>query len=641
MGSRQGRRAWRIQAAGGPGGQEGSHAQEGRGPVGGSGGRQRRAAAELPAWRRMLRWGAEHSSVAFLALSVVVVAAAYGRVLWGPFVYDDLDQVVKNPNLSSWAAFAERFLLRPVALTNTLLGHGGETYRPVFWFSLFLDRKIWGLRAGGYHLTNLIVHVINGNLAFLLLRRLRLPVMLAGSACLLWLLLPINSEVVAWVSGRSYALCLLFLLLTLVLGLRYLRRGGMMTAVGCLFTSALALLSHESGVLIVPLFLLVVYSADLLQARGLWFSLGGVLAAALGWRGLEYALHVQSATALGSVWPVGLFFWRYVGLIALPVHMSVERSTSTPGGGFSGVAVVALLAAIGLGAVAFLLRRRLPVMSAGAAWMGICLLPFCGMLSIYQGMAERFAYIASVGFALAVVGACAMVEQKNWRVAGLSVAALWVAWSGWRVVVRVGDWSDPVRLYRSSLLATPQSPALAYNLGFSLRQKGDLTGALEGYRKALELEPGYPHADASVGDIYLQQGRFAEAQRAYQRSLSADPGDVEVLLNSGVAYEKAGLLVEAERTFQKAIPLAPGNTAPRVDLGTLYMQQQRWNDAASQFVHAIDTNTEDPTPYYDLAVLLQRAGKNDLALALYKKVLQLKPNDTDALENMRRLSGGR
>src|SRR6202035_2948375 len=135
-------------------------------------------------------------------------------------------------------------------------------------------------------------------------------------------------------------------------------------------------------VLLLPLFLLVAYCAGLLQARGLWISLGGVLAAALGWRGVEYALHVQSATGFGSVWSAGLFLWKYIALLALPVHMSVERSTSTPGGGLSGVAVVALLAAIGLGAAVFLLRRRLPVVSAGAAWMGICLLPFCGVLSI-------------------------------------------------------------------------------------------------------------------------------------------------------------------------------------------------------------------------------------------------------------------
>jgi tetratricopeptide (TPR) repeat protein len=565
-------------------------------------------------------------------------------------VYDDLDQVVNNPNLGSWAAFVARFLERPVALTNTLLGHGGSTYRPVFWFSLFLDRKVWGLRPEGYHLTNLMLHILNGNLAFWLLRRLRMPLLQAGAVCLLWLLLPINAEVVAWVSGRSYALCLLFILLTLLLGLRALelqrsQNGGVAIAAGCFFTTALALLSHESGILVAPLFLLVAYAAgELRSSRSLSASLGAMLAAVLGWWGVERALQVESATRLGSVWSVGEFFWRYVGLIALPVRMSVERSTSTPstppGGAFSVSAALALVAALALGAGVFVLRRRVPVASAGTAWMAICLLPFCGVLLTYQGMAERFAYVASLGFALALVAGCARIERQSWRVAGLGLAACWVAWSGWRVAARAGDWSDPVRLYRSSLEATPRSPALAYNLGFSLRSKGDLAGALAAYQRALELQPGYSHAYASIGDIYLQQGRFAEAQRAYQQSLAADPKDVQVLLNSGVAYEKAGLTAEAEKTFQAAIPLAPHDAGPRVDLGTLYLQEQRWNDAASQFVHAIDTNTADPTPYYDLAVLLQRAGKNDLALALYKKVLELRPNDADALENMKRLQGG-
>ncbi len=242
-----------------------------------------------------------------------------------------------------------RFLERPVALTNDLLGHGGATYRPVFWFSLFLDHRIWGLRAEGYHLTNLIVHAINGNLAFLLLRRLRVPVMLAGSVCLLWLLLPINAEVVAWVSGRAYALCLLFLLLTLILGLRLLQKGGVATAAGCFFTAALALLSHESGVLVAPLFLLVAYGAgELRSSRAALGAAGAMLAAVAGWWGVERAMHVASPTHFGSVWTVGEFFWRYVGLIALPVRMSVERSTATPGGGLSGMAIVALGATIAL-----------------------------------------------------------------------------------------------------------------------------------------------------------------------------------------------------------------------------------------------------------------------------------------------------
>jgi protein O-mannosyl-transferase len=585
-------------------------------------------------WERL-----EHPGLAFFLLSVVVVGVAYGRALAGPFVYDDLDQVVNNPNLGSWAGFVARFLERPVELTNGLMGHGGVTYRPVFWLSLFLDHRIWGMRAAGYHLTNLIVHAINGNLAFLLLRRLRVPVLLAGSVCLLWLLLPINAEVVAWVSGRAYALCLLFILLTLILGLRVLQKGGIAIAGGCFFTTALALLSHESGVLVAPLFLLVAYAAgELRLAHSLWVPLGAMLAAVAGWWGVERALHVASATRFGSVWPAGEFFWRYVELIALPVRMSVERSTATPGGTLSGMAIVALLAGIALVAACFRLRQRVPVVSAGAAWMAICLLPFCGVLAIYQGMAERFAYIASLGFALAVVGGCALVERQSWRVAGLSAAAFWVAWSGWRVMARAGDWSDPVRLYRSSLEATPRSPALENNLGFSLQNQGDFAGALAGYERALELQPGYPHAYANIGDVYLQQGRFTEAQRAYQQALAADPKDVKALLNSGVAYEKAGMTAEAERAFRTAIPLAPHDAGPWVDLGALYLQEKRWNDAASEFVHGIDANSQDATSYYDLAVLLQRAGKNDLALALYKKVLELQPNDADAMENMQKIA---
>jgi protein O-mannosyl-transferase len=585
----------------------------------------------------LLGWAQQHPAFAFLLLSFAIVALVYGRTLTNPFVYDDVDQVVKNPNLSHWPAFVARFLKQPVTLTNTLLGQGGTIYRPVFWLSLFLDRTLWGLRAGGYHLTNLCLHLIDANLAFLLLRRLRLPVGQAAAASLLWLVLPINSEVVAWISGRSYALCLLFLLLTLLLGLRQLRSGGVLPVVGCLLAATLALGAHESGILAAPLFLLVAYAAGELCSPRLWQPLAAMLAAVALWWSTGHALGVHGTASFGSVWSVGLFLGKYLAWIALPLHLSVERSTSTPAAALSAAAALALAALVAAASVLLALRRRLPALSAGLAWTLVCLLPFSGLLRIYQGMAERFAYIASLGFALAVVAVAAWMARQRWRVAGLGLLACWIAWSVGRVELRVGDWTDPARLYRSSLTANPHSPVLAYNLGHTRFDTGDLAGAMAGYEQALVLQPSYPHAYASIGDVYLRQGRFAEAQTAYQRSLADDPTDVSVILNSGVAYERAGHLTEAEQTFQRAIAMAPQDDSAQVDLGTLYMQEKRWNDAASQFVHAIDTNTADPTPYYDLAVLLQRAGKNDLALRLYQKVLALKPNDPDTLENLRKL----
>ena len=110
----------------------------------------------------------------------------YWRSFTSPFVYDDLDGIVNNPNLTSWSDFSHRFLLRPVALTSSLLSHAGFTYRPLFWLTLFLDRAIWGLNAGGFHAANLALHFLNGNLAFLLLRRLKLPLLHAAAIALLW-----------------------------------------------------------------------------------------------------------------------------------------------------------------------------------------------------------------------------------------------------------------------------------------------------------------------------------------------------------------------------------------------------------------------------------------------------------------------
>jgi hypothetical protein len=102
----------------------------------------------------------------FLIFSTVLMLVLYWQAFSSPFVYDDLDQIVHNPNLDVWSNFVHRFLLRPVSLNTSLLGYGGFTYRPLFWLSLFVDRAIWGLNPSGFHATNVLLHLLNGNLVF-------------------------------------------------------------------------------------------------------------------------------------------------------------------------------------------------------------------------------------------------------------------------------------------------------------------------------------------------------------------------------------------------------------------------------------------------------------------------------------------
>src|ERR1700722_17551943 len=244
----------------------------------------------------LLPWCLAHEQLAFLAISILWVFALYWNALNAPFLYDDLDQILNNPSLADWHTFAHRFLLAPVAFTTDFRGTGGLSYRPLYWISLAFDRHLWQLNPVGFHLTNLLLHVANGVLGFRLLRRLHISLIAAASTSLLWLALPIHSEAVAWISGRAYSLSTLFLLLSLLLASHHLRTHKPLSLVLYFFTTMAALLSHEQGLLVLPLTLLVAYATSNTKRRSLLsLSSAAILASAL-YLALKHfvILHVES-----------------------------------------------------------------------------------------------------------------------------------------------------------------------------------------------------------------------------------------------------------------------------------------------------------------------------------------------------------
>jgi Flp pilus assembly protein TadD len=125
------------------------------------------------------------------------------------------------------------------------------------------------------------------------------------------------------------------------------------------------------------------------------------------------------------------------------------------------------------------------------------------------------------------------------------------------------------------------------------------------------------------------------------QALALYPNDTAVLLNSGAAAQRAGALADAEATYRRVLELDAASSAAHVNLGVLYLTEERSNDAAHQFAMAIDLKTKDPIPYCDLGVLLQKAGRGDLALVLYKKLLELKSNDEETVRNIHTMKQNR
>lgn len=592
-------------------------------------------------WSALSGWCFAHQGIVFAVAGAVWVMALYWKALSAPFLYDDVDQIVNNPALASLRLTFHRFWLAPVSFNTEIGGTGSATYRPLYWMSLALDRRIWGLNASGFHLTNLVLHWLNGVLAFLLLRRLKTAPWTAAVAALLWLGLPINTEAVAWVSARGYVLCTLFLLLALLAADGFLREGKSRLLLAAYFAASLAaLLSHEEGVLILPLALLVAYATDRLTRRLAGGLVAASILAGLIYIGLREAVKTGSGHTGAALWAVGLAFWRYVQWMLLPVHMSVERSTSMPANAASPGTIAGWLGLLALIAAIVLLRRRLPVVAAGLSWMVMALLPFCGFVAIYQGMAERFEYLAAAGLALAAA-ALTLEYAGRWRRIAVGCLIVWALWGAWRLWARVLDWQSPATLYASSLKATPNSPVMLFNLGLEFRRSGDVLDAAKLYGQAVKLQPRYSRALTGLGEVFLQLGETRDAVKYFERALVLNPEDKETVIDLGEALQQMGDKQGAEVQLRKAIALDPAQSEAYTDLGVLLGEMGRVDEAIQSFQAAIKNNPSDATPYFDLAVLFQQRGQDEVALPFYRKVLELKPGDPDTIHNVSKLHLGR
>ncbi len=583
-----------------------------------------------------VHWCRRHPIAAYVLASILWTTVLYAHAATAGFAsYDDSTQIVQNPSLSSLAA-SLKYFQSPVSFASDLRGGGTSFYRPLFWLSLAIDERLWGLNPIAFHLTNVLLHWLTGFFLFLLLRRLHISSLSSALTSLLWICLPINSEAVAWISGRPYCLVTCFLLFGTVLADLYLSRPAVRYLVGYCVAAFCALLSHEEGVLIVAFTLLVIIAKRKGKSKPAMMLYAVSVFTALLYLGLRHAAGATGVTGKGAMASFGLFFWKYLAWMVLPIHMSIERSTDTPPSGWSGHALAAWLFVALACAALIVVHRKISRSLIGLAWMGIGLLPFCGIVFIYQGMAERYAYLASAGLALMVV-VIGVESQVTLRPFVLGLIAVWTVWSVYRLETRISDWSDAARLYEHSLQATPRSAKLHYDLGAVFEERQDFAQANREYNNAVSLEPHYESALAGLGNVDLNLGRAKEASEMFQKALQLKPDDAKALTNYGTALQSLGEIDAAKAQYQRAISLAPDDDSAYCDLGVLLFRTGDTEAAVWQFDRAAKTNPSDPTPLLNLAAIYQKGGKPDLAVSLYHRVLQLSPDDPDAISALQTL----
>lgn len=479
-----------------------------------------------------------------ILIGVVVRAPALsGRLLW-----DDNHLIAENPFIRSPLLILEAF--RHHLFPDSLGGH----YRPVQTISYIFDYLIWNGDDYGFHLSNVFWHVAGGCLLYKLLQHLlgsldrAVPAAHPGSAsllsapildtaaffaALLWMVHPVHSAAIDYISGRADSLACVFACAGWLLYLRGRTLDGPLLrfAVFGLATSSalLALCSRESGFLWVFLFLFHLFAFDRkapFRAKVLvlvcCLAVTGIYA---GLRQLPPSSLVREATssspqsrgvlmlrALGDygqllVWPANLHMERTIESYDAPANKEVWNDAIP----IQYLAYAGVVFGATLLYAAFRPGRARATRLFGASWFLLAYLPISNLIRLNATVAEHWLYLPSIGFFVFIVGCALELPRRAWKFA-MATACLALVGLSARSFIRSSDWVNAETFYRRTLLAGGSSVRMAVNLAAIYSQRGENAKAETILRKVLRVDPTYVVARNNLASALSGQGKAAEAE---------------------------------------------------------------------------------------------------------------------------------
>ena len=489
---------------------------------------------------------------AFLIAAALLV---HGNGAGNGFVWDDASIVVENPDTRDLSRLGH-VLLSP--------DESPPYYRPLNRASYLVDYQLFGMDARAFHAVNVLLQAACALAMYALGRRLfeaRWPAALAG---FLLAVHPLHTEAVAFVSARNNLFALLFGLLSLALFIDAARLRSRWRAALSAAAFFLALASKEQGAMVLPLlasWLLLPIFPGQRAGRDRWKLLlphGVALLAYAGLRTIALGGPVGSAGVLPGLGGRLAQNWfvlpAYLRLAVFPRDLTMFHEVPV---GFARVGWLPFAWAFILAALAYFIRRPSVASALGLCWFAVNLLPIVNIIPIPSTvMAERFFHASAAGLWLIAADAAFRLSRVVPRRAVIGIAAVAVAVLGVRTILRNGDWSDDVSLFRSAVRVDGGSLLAHFNLGVALKDTGDLDGARREWEAALVIKPDDPGTHAQLGTALAVRGDLGAAESHYRSALQGDPRLLEARLNLGQICERTGRLAEARGHYQGVVERA-------------------------------------------------------------------------------------
>lgn len=470
------------------------------------------------------------SSKYFLPLTLVLITfLTYFSVVNGEFLYDDEFLLQKNSFLNSIDSILQIF-------RSSSTGGAGlidSFYRPMQILSYLLVTQIFGKEPMAYHLLNIFLHSLNGVLIFLLLLNLKIDRRISFFAALLWLVHPVHTEAVSYMSATADVLHTFFLLLALFILSKDKNRWRLLLS---LFIFCLALLSKESAVVLPGLLLtyLFIQNEDRFKVKTYAITLP-FWAFAIGYVALrnsylnfnsDFEMYKQSNIYTESILiRLQTFFAtlpEYLRLLVWPDILSLDKPFPVMTS-FNTLSVLAGCFLIVLGLVSIFLtfkNKKWLLFSAAFLWFMAAHTPQSGVLiPVNSFFLDHWMYIPSIAFIFAFVFFVFYFLPKFASPTLLLIASLLAL----RTYAQNQVWQNPQALYTHILSINPNVDRVRHNLAMVLSENAKPDEALIEYKKLLERGSTYPQTYHNMGKIYEAKNQLAEAEKFYLKAYELNP----------------------------------------------------------------------------------------------------------------------
>lgn len=536
---------------------------------------------------------------------VIFILFAIGFVLYSPnlrnaLFWDDADWVVNNPYVHSLTWSNLKFIFTHDALAG--IGLRSNYYRPILFFTFLANYLAGGIKPIIYHLTNNFIHIANALLLFFLLNKFLRRKSIAILAALLFLIHPLQTEAVTYVSGRGDPMSVLFMLLAIVAFLYDRRFFSYLFAV-------LALLSRETAVLF-PLYLMVFLIAFLYKDDSFWISFKKSLKKSWPYLGISLIYGISRLTIFNFQNTLNFYqqsnaytqhlSYRiytflhvivvYFKLIFIPIGLHMEREVLV---NISFTQWPVWLGALIIAAIIFTLivlyKKERSEHSARPADQGrisdfrlwffawgfffLNLAPTSGIFPINALLYEHWLYFSLFGFfSLLAFYLNAIFNFLKSKIRFLSYAAI-VLFSAYLVFLSVQTvrrnilWGRIDAFYQNIIKYEPQNIRAINNLAMYYSNNGRMKDAEELYWRAIKLNDIMPAPYYNLANILRDRKDYAGALELYKKAIELDPYFIYAYMNTAAIYAQQGQLSSALGYLQKLRVIRPTDALVYFNIG--------------------------------------------------------------------------